>query len=75
MAWTIEQVMDEAKQNGISYTREQAAFYVFCFNEAEKRNESPITVILEYLNQAKAKENLGKINTDNNSVKKETWQL
>jgi hypothetical protein len=73
MAWTIEQIMESASQSGKTLTREQAAFHTHCWNEAEKRNVHPLVVVMEYVDKYKAKENLGKANSD--GPKKENWQL
>jgi hypothetical protein len=76
MAWTVEQITEEAAKTGKTLTREEAAIWAFCWNESEKTGESPIAIFMKYANEYKAKKNLGKINTDNGSMpKKETWQL
>lgn len=78
--WTVDDMMEVAAKsgntkNGKPYTREDAAIDAYLFNEAEKRNESPITIAMEVMRQYEAKKNLGKINTENGQPKKETWQL
>jgi len=72
--WTVEQIMEIAAKNGRTLSKEQAAFNAYCFNEAERTGGSPVTIGMKIMEEIKARENLGKVNTDN-APKKETWQL
>jgi len=64
-----------ALKNGKALTQEQAALQAYCFNEAAKRKISPITLMTELLDSEKAKRNLGRIDINNGSPKKPSWQL
>jgi len=74
--WTVEQMLEIAAQNGRTLTREQAAFDAYCFNEAEKTNASPISIAMKAIEESKARQNLGKANSDSGLMpKKRSWQL
>ena len=75
MELTADKVMEMARKSGKPITQEQAAIQAYCFNEAAKRKTSPITVMMELQAREEAVKNLGRIDTNNGSPKKPSWQL
>jgi hypothetical protein len=70
-----KEVEEAAQKEGKTITPEQAALIAFCFNEAAKRGVSPLTLMAEITDQGNARNNLGRIDTNNGTPKKPSWQL